>query len=34
MPITEAVVAIVHHGLPLSELGTRLLGRPRKPEGV
>ena len=34
MPITEAVVAIVHEGLPLSELGTRLLGRPRKPEGV
>jgi glycerol-3-phosphate dehydrogenase (NAD(P)+) len=34
MPITEAVVAIVHHGLPLSELAARLLGRPRKPEGV
>jgi len=34
MPITEAVVAIVHHGLPLSELGARLLGRPRKPEGI
>jgi glycerol-3-phosphate dehydrogenase (NAD(P)+) len=34
MPITEAVVAIVHQGLPLSELGARLLGRPRKPEGV
>lgn len=34
MPITEAVVAIVHDGLPLSELGTRLLGRPRKSERV
>ena len=34
MPITEAVVAIVHHGLPLGELGARLLGRPRKPEGI
>lgn len=34
MPIAEAVVAIVHDGLPLSELGTRLLGRPRKSEGV
>jgi glycerol-3-phosphate dehydrogenase (NAD(P)+) len=34
MPIVEAVVAIVHDGLPLSELGTRLLGRPRKAERV
>lgn len=34
MPITEAVVAVVHGGLPLSELWTRLLGRPRKPERV
>jgi glycerol-3-phosphate dehydrogenase (NAD(P)+) len=34
MPITEAVVAIVEGNLPLSELGARLLGRPRKPEGV
>jgi len=34
MPITEAVVAIVHDGLPLSELGSRLLGRPRKSEGA
>jgi glycerol-3-phosphate dehydrogenase (NAD(P)+) len=34
MPITEAVVALLHEGLPLGELGARLLGRPRKPEGV
>ncbi|HEY6796302.1 MAG TPA: NAD(P)H-dependent glycerol-3-phosphate dehydrogenase [Kineosporiaceae bacterium] len=34
MPITGSVVAILHEGLPLTELGTRLLGRPRKPEGV
>jgi glycerol-3-phosphate dehydrogenase (NAD(P)+) len=34
MPITEAVVAVVHEGLPLSDLGTRLLGRPRRPERV
>jgi glycerol-3-phosphate dehydrogenase (NAD(P)+) len=34
MPITEAIVAILHEGLPLTELGARLLGRPRKPEGV
>jgi glycerol-3-phosphate dehydrogenase (NAD(P)+) len=32
MPITEQVVAVVHDGLPVSELGPRLLGRPRKPE--
>jgi glycerol-3-phosphate dehydrogenase (NAD(P)+) len=34
MPITEAVVAIVEGNLPLNELGARLLGRPRKPEGI
>jgi glycerol-3-phosphate dehydrogenase (NAD(P)+) len=34
MPITEQVVAAVHHGLPLAELGARLLGRPRRPEGL
>lgn len=34
MPITEAVVAVVHDGLPLTELWARLLGRPRKPERV
>ena len=34
MPITEAVVAVVHDGLPLGDLWTRLLGRPRKPERV
>ena len=34
MPITEQVVAAVHDGLPLAELGARLLGRPRRPEGV
>jgi glycerol-3-phosphate dehydrogenase (NAD(P)+) len=33
MPITEQVVATVHYGQPLAELGARLLGRPRKPEG-
>ena len=33
MPITEQVVATVLHGHPLSELGSRLLGRPRKAEG-
>jgi glycerol-3-phosphate dehydrogenase (NAD(P)+) len=32
MPITEQVVATVHYGQPLAELGARLLGRPRKPE--
>jgi glycerol-3-phosphate dehydrogenase (NAD(P)+) len=34
MPITEQVVATVHLGHPVAELGSRLLGRPRKPEGV
>ncbi len=32
MPITEQVVAVVHNGLPVSEMAPRLLGRPRKSE--
>ncbi len=32
MPITEQVVAVVHDGLPVTEMAPRLLGRPRKPE--
>jgi glycerol-3-phosphate dehydrogenase (NAD(P)+) len=32
MPITETVTAMVHDGLPLGEMGGRLLGRPRKSE--
>ncbi len=34
MPITEAVVSVVHEGLSVREMAPRLLGRPRKPEGV
>ncbi len=34
MPITEQVVAVVHHGLAVSEMAPRLLGRPRKAEGL
>ncbi len=34
LPITEQIVAVVHGGVPLSEVAPRLLGRPRKPEGV
>lgn len=32
MPIAEQVVAVVHGGLPVTEMAPRLLGRPRKPE--
>ena len=32
MPITEQVVAVVHEGLPVTEMAPRLLGRPRKAE--
>lgn len=32
MPITEQVVAVVHDGLPVTEMAPRLLGRPRKSE--
>jgi glycerol-3-phosphate dehydrogenase (NAD(P)+) len=32
MPIAEAVAAVVEGRLPVSEMATRLLGRPRKPE--
>jgi glycerol-3-phosphate dehydrogenase (NAD(P)+) len=32
MPITEQVVAVVHEGLPATEMAPRLLGRPRKSE--
>ena len=34
MPITEQVVEAVHGGAPVHEMGARLLGRPRKPEGA
>ena len=34
MPITEAVVALLHHGLPVGEMAQLLLARPRKAEGV
>lgn len=33
MPITEGVVAVVHHGMSPHEMGRRLLSRARKPEG-
>jgi glycerol-3-phosphate dehydrogenase len=33
MPITEGVVAVVHHGLSPREMGARLLSRARKAEG-
>ncbi len=33
MPITEGVVAVVHHGLSPQEMGRRLLSRARKAEG-
>jgi glycerol-3-phosphate dehydrogenase (NAD(P)+) len=32
MPITEQVVAVVHDGFPVTEMASRLLGRPRKSE--
>jgi glycerol-3-phosphate dehydrogenase (NAD(P)+) len=34
MPITEQVVELVHGGAAVHEMGARLLGRPRKPEGA
>lgn len=34
MPITEAVVQVLHHGLPIDRLPELLLNRPRKAEGV
>ena len=34
MPITEQVVEVVHGGASVLEMGARLLGRPRKPEGL
>ncbi len=33
MPITEGVVAVVHHGLTPQDMGRRLLSRARKAEG-
>src|SRR5690606_36200659 len=32
MPITAAVVAVLHHGMPVEEMAHLLLTRPRKPE--
>lgn len=34
MPITEAVVQVLHHGLPIDKMAEMLLARPRKAEGV
>ena len=34
MPITEAVVAVLHEGLPVDQLAPLLLGRPHKAERV
>jgi len=34
MPITAAVVGVLHQGLPVAELAPLLLARPRKAEGV
>ncbi|WP_448061437.1 NAD(P)H-dependent glycerol-3-phosphate dehydrogenase [Cellulomonas hominis] len=34
MPITAAVVQVLHEGLPVDQLASLLLGRPRKAEGV
>ncbi|GAA2729055.1 glycerol-3-phosphate dehydrogenase [NAD(P)+] [Cellulomonas aerilata] len=34
MPIAEAVVAVLHEGLPVDELAPRLLGRPHRAEGL
>lgn len=34
MPITEAVVRVLHEGLPVDKLAPLLLGRPRKAEGI
>lgn len=34
MPITAAVVQVLHHGLPIAKMAQLLLARPRKAEGV
>jgi glycerol-3-phosphate dehydrogenase (NAD(P)+) len=34
MPITAAVVAVLHHGLPVEEMALMLLTRPHKAEGA
>lgn len=34
MPITAAVVAVLHHGLPVDQMAQLLLARPHKAEGV
>ena len=34
MPITAAVVAVLHHGLPVEQMAQLLLARPHKAEGV
>jgi glycerol-3-phosphate dehydrogenase (NAD(P)+) len=34
MPITDAVVQVLHEGMPVDALAPLLLGRPRKAEGV
>lgn len=34
MPITEAVVEVLHHGLPVAEMAKLLLNRPHKAEGL
>ena len=34
MPITAAVVAVLHHGLPVDEMARMLLSRPHKAEGL
>lgn len=34
MPITEAVVAVLHQGMPVQEMARRLLTRPQKAEGL
>lgn len=34
MPITSAVVAVLHHGLPVEQMAQMLLTRPHKAEGI
>ena len=34
MPITAAVVAVLHHGLPVEQMAQMLLSRPHKAEGL
>lgn len=34
MPITAAVVAVLHHGLPIDQMAQLLLARPHKAEGI